>query len=637
MSKNKIIEHLIVFAIHIGIYEIFYWIFLPLLPLPGLFAFAITFAFYMSLENAIQVTVKKLVSKQYYWFITEVQRILEQLNNHLNEATRYDEVSQLLFKAFDRLFKDHPFAFYIQEKDKYLLAHHRNIGDEELLALDIKREYMEHISPEELLVDNLDETRLSSMVKDKLKNNQFDAILPFRGHNQIFAFLALPFERVTFFKDEISRRLFRKIQRKAGLILENTALFLDIEKKHFETRKLIEVSGKILSSFDIKNTLDFILNSLKSLISYDAAAIFLLDDSGKKLLNTSSEGYDPDVMQHLHLKVGQGACGWVVQSKQMHVVDDIRNADHYYEIRKKTLSQISIPLIFDEDVLGVICLESNRLAFFDNTTQEVLRLFAHLAAIAIHNSRQLEVMLAKQSLEHELLHAGNVQKRLLVQQFPQLENFHVTALNIPSKIISGDLYDIIKFDEHNMGLAIGDVSGKGAPAALMMTLVLAGLRSYKHTFLTVCDVVYRLNNLLYESTIEGKYATFFYGVYSRNTGKFYYTNAGHNPPYLIKADGSVYALKKGGIVLGFLADQMYIQDEVDFQEGDMLLAYTDGITESVNRHGEEFGEERLLELVQKHRKKAVTELRTLVMNKLNEYSKDDTPADDLTIVLAKHK
>jgi sigma-B regulation protein RsbU (phosphoserine phosphatase) len=410
-----------------------------------------------------------------------------------------------------------------------------------------------------------------------------------------------------------------------------------LEKKNFETAKIIEVSQKILSSLDMKNILDFILDSLQKIIQFDAASIFLLDESGKILLSTSSIGYENSLGDKLHLKVGEGACGWVVQTKQVDVLDDVRVAEHYCELRPKTHSQISIPLLFDNKVLGVICVESNQIAYFTDNLVEVLKLFAHLAAIAIHNARQFEVMLAKQALEHELVNASAVQQRLLVHQFPKIYNLSLTAENIASKIVSGDIYDFIKLDDKVLCLAIGDVSGKGAPAALMMTLILAGLRSQNKLNSSVKHIVYQINDLLYDSISRNKFASFFYAQINMNTDSIIYSNAGHNPPILIKANGTVNTLSKGGIVLGYMQNFIYEQDEIKFKSGDILAAYTDGVTETLNHKDEEFGEARLIDILVRHRNKTVDQIQKIVIQALKEFSDNTNPIDDITLIICKHE
>jgi sigma-B regulation protein RsbU (phosphoserine phosphatase) len=617
-------------------YSIIYYFLSPSFPEVALIAFVVTFLTFILFEDRLRPVILKVARKQYYLVSTQSQQDLETLNTNLNSARRFHEVTVTLFDSFDKLFPRMPFAFYIYEDNKYLLYHHQNISDNEILALDIKPEYFSTVSINSLLIESFSGSGFPESIINKYRQSGLTSVLPFRGHNQIFAFLVINHRKIPFFRTLPIWKLLEKIQKKAGLILENTALFIDLERKDFETRKLIEISQRILASLDIKHILDFILISLKELIDYDAAAIFLLDKDGKGLLNTSYQGYDLSVIDKLHLKVGQGSCGWAVKTKKVNILDDVRQAEHYMSIRPETRSQISIPILFDHSVLGVLCVESDRLSFFNQNLSELLMLFTNLAAIAIHNALQVDIRLAKQAYELELIHASAVQQRLLVQQFPRIKELSLIAANIPSKIISGDLYDVIRYSENIVGVAIGDVSGKGAPAALMMTLILANLRSEKRSYYTACDLVYRLNNMLYESTIPGKYATFFYGIFAQDEHKLIYTNAGHNPPIFVTANGEIKRLREGGIVLGFLANAEYIQKEIHFEKGDLFVGYTDGITEAMNAAEEEYGEDRLIRVILANRHLPVYAIKELIMKAVVEFSSMDTPADDMTLLICKH-
>lgn len=635
MSKQNRLARLFLFFITLLVCVLCYHLFQPL----GLWVLSIAYSmvlfvlifFYRPLLGAS----KALITFTSVRSIHSKTQFLEQLNLRLNKALTYNEVTQILFEAFDYLFHTQPYAFYIFEDDKFVLNHHGNINDETLLQTDIKASCFEAVSLDKLQISDLKQTGLPAEIQVLFLQQRIPHLLLFPGHSRIFAFVAIEIPSVSFLRYEEPGRIFRHIQNKAGLILENTGLFLDLQSKHDATRKIIEVSQQILSSFDIKKILDFLLETLGSIINFDAAAIFLLEKSGKRLLSISSEGYDPSIIDQLRLKVGQGACGWVVETKEVNILDDVRKSPHYFEIRSETRSQLSLPLIYNSHVLGVICLESNRVGFFNQNQADILQLFAHLASIAIHNARQMRDLLTKKSLENELINAGMVQQKLLVQRFPHVADLRITAYNKPSKLVSGDLYDVIRFDDRNVGMAIGDVSGKGAAAALMMALILAGLRSQKKTFLTVCDMVYRLNNLLTESTIEGRYATFFYGVAALDQNKLYYTNAGHNAPLLIKANGQLIRLEKGGIVLGFLPDWEYIQDEVDFEPGDILIAFTDGVTEAMNKQEKEFGEQRLIDIALKNRNASIYEIKEQILQAVFDFSNDRSLQDDITLLLAK--
>ena len=588
-------------------------------------------------QKPVRRLIRKLLHSKRYKRLNDAIQILQDLNSYLNQTIRYSEVRQALLAAFDRLFRDRPWAYYILQNDKYYLVKFSDKEPpydfpEEISLLPFQKK-----QTDELTRDLHRDSLIDKPVRDRFLKQNMHTLFLFPGHNRIAALLILNSDGCILFKDAETRGLLEKIQKKAGLILENTALFADLEQRNRQIHKLYKVNEKILSSFNPKRTLDFILISLKSLINYDAAAVFLVDKRGENLLTVSSDGYPAEALEKLHLKIGQGACGWVVQTGKTHVLPRVENAEHYYAIRPQTQSQLSVPLIFNNKVMGVICLESDQPNFFNQTTVETLKLFATQAAIAIHNARQINVYLAKKELEHELVDAGVVQRRLLVQRIPRLEHLQISVSHQPSKLVSGDLYDLIRYDSTTMGVAIGDVSGKGAPAALMMALILASLRSQKVTFYTVCDTVYRLNNLLHESTIEGKYASFFFALISTEKNELIYTNAGHNPPIFIKANGQVFRLEKGGIVLGFLADQIYTQESIPFEQGDFLVAYTDGITEAMNHRGEEFGEERLIELARKNRKLPVQEVRNIILEAVRDFAKADIPDDDMTLVLCKHE
>lgn len=636
MSAYKFLISTVLFILSIALFCLLNTVLGFFVTLHTVYSFAATLLFYMLLEKPARTILKKFIGKNYFSRISKTQETLTLLNSELNRALRYQKVTRILFKSFQALFPNIPYAFYIREDGRFRLQSQQLIEDKEILLRDIKLDEVSDISGDEMRI-GLKKLNLPKAFKKKLAKADLTALLPFQGRVQLFAFLLIQPEAIPFWKEKEAVKRMHTIQNKAGVILENTALFADLEQKNKETKHLIEISNQILSSFEITKTLDFILKALSSVAAYDAAVIYLLDKSGKRLLRASSTGYDPAVMENLYLKIGQGSCGWVAETKQIAVIDDVTQTEHYYMLRKETRSQVSIPLIHANEVVGILCLESSRPAFFNATAVDKLQLFARLAAIAIFNARQIKSLIDKRALENDLISAGIVQKKLLVQRFPSVDKLKVNAVNIPSKFMSGDLYDIIRYNEKTIGVAIGDVAGKGAPASLMMSLILAGLRTQKKSFLNTCDLVYRLNNLVAETTVEGKYATFFYGVFSLEQNKLIFTNAGHNPPFLIKADGTIVRLEKGGIVLGFLPDWEYLQDEVDWNPEDIFIAYTDGITEAMNSAGEEFGEERLTALVLQNRSLNVFDIKNTILSAVKEFSGKDAQDDDMTLVICKNE
>ena len=214
----------------------------------------------------------------------------------------------------------------------------------------------------------------------------------------------------------------------------------------------------------------------------------------------------------------------------------------------------------------------------------------------------------KERLERELEIAKEVQEQLFPKQAPQMNKMELTGLCLPARIVSGDYYDFLQFDSQVMGLALGDICGKGISAALLMANLQATLRSNvlargAHQFSemhgengNVAAVVKALNQQIYNFTSANKFASFFYAVYDDSKSSLTYCNAGHNPPLYFNAQG-FRRLSSGGTVVGIFPDAEFDQETIQLHSGDIFLAYTDGIVESVNEYGEEFGEQRLINLV----------------------------------------
>lgn len=566
--------------------------------------------------------------------INAKKKILENLNHNLAKSLDYYEVKHVVFEALDTFCKNHAYVFYIYENGSYYLAHYRNVSEKALPISVVPGEKLTMV-PQSKTYLKINSHEIPKPLRKSLEPLGLFHFYPLQGHNFMFAFIVVSNHTNLVLSHRNLSSMVRKLQYKTGLFLESTGLRIDLERKNLEIKKLIEVSQQVLSSLDMSKALNFILDALESLIHFDAVAIFLLNPEKQDLRSTTSRGYSNPAMDKIPLKVGQGSAGHVAQTKKIEVLNNVLNSKHYYQARKSTRSQISLPFLFDDTVLGVMCVESDTKDFFTPSEVELLKIFANQAAIAIHNARQVEIKLEKQALEYELIHAGTVQKGLLVRQIPKMKGLSLTALNIPSKLVSGDIYDFMRLTPNALGFSIGDVSGKGAPAALMMALILAGLRMQNKQANSTCDVINRLNELLTQTTIEGKYATFFYGIIRLDKRKIIYTNAGHNPPFIIRADGNVRLLDKGGIVIGFLNNQQYVQDEVDFLPGDLLVAYTDGVTETMNDAGTEYGEERLIELIKANQDKPIHVIKNMIIRDLRDFSNDAPPPDDVTMILAR--
>jgi serine phosphatase RsbU (regulator of sigma subunit) len=251
--------------------------------------------------------------------------------------------------------------------------------------------------------------------------------------------------------------------------------------------------------------------------------------------------------------------------------------------------------------------------------------------------------LAREMLTRELANARAIQERLLPSDEPRIAGFQVTGASIPSREIGGDYFDFLIQDNNHLGVAIGDVSGKGMPAALLMANLQASLHGQVLHPSSVSGIVGRVNDLIVKSTDPHMFATFFYGVLDLQAGTLTSTNAGHNPPLVLRNSGELELLGKGGLLLGMLADQPYRQEVTSLEPGEVVVMYTDGITEAVGPSADEddfeamFGEEALIDVVRRSSHLPAVGIKEAILDAVAEHTSGVDQSDDITLVVIRRQ
>jgi predicted permease len=274
---------------------------------------------------------------------------------------------------------------------------------------------------------------------------------------------------------------------------------------------------------------------------------------------------------------------------------------------------------------------------YTDAERRLLRACSAPLALMIENGRLTDRVVEQEKLRRDLALAAEVQRRLLPAEPPDAGVASLAAISLPARSVGGDYYDFVEVGDHQIGLALADVAGKGVAAALIMSVVQASLRILSSEGdISLPQLAAKMNQFLHRSTASNSYATFFYAQLDKNSRRLRYVNAGHLPPYLLRSnDGCLQELSAGGAVIGLFPEMHYEEGAVDLQAGDVLIAFTDGVTEALNANDEEFGEERLRDLLRQVVHLPVREISLSISEALKCWIKDAPQYDDLTFVVMK--
>jgi phosphoserine phosphatase RsbU/P len=298
--------------------------------------------------------------------------------------------------------------------------------------------------------------------------------------------------------------------------------------------------------------------------------------------------------------------------------------------------KVLIPMILHNEIRGVLAL-GKKMSGEEYTQGNLEFLFSlgNLVIISLENSRLFAEAIEKQKMEDELLIAREIQKGLLPGKLPDIPKYDIAAINISSKQVGGDYYDVIKLSEAKFIIAVGDVSGKGTPASLLMANLQAMIRALVPLGLSLSELTKRVNDLIFESTGNDRFITFFWGAINPNSNTFNFVNAGHNPPILLRRDGTIERLEVGGLLLGIMKTVVpYQEGDIQLNAGDTLVLFTDGVSEAMNSDGVEYGEEKLLSVIQLNRNAMADVLMNKIVASVQEYS-GAYQSDDITMVVIK--
>jgi sigma-B regulation protein RsbU (phosphoserine phosphatase) len=380
--------------------------------------------------------------------------------------------------------------------------------------------------------------------------------------------------------------------------------------------------------------LNRIASTVRKLINYDAFSILLLDEQRQLLRRRFSLRYDEHVDLD-NIPLGSGITGAAVSSREPVVVEDTRKDRRYIEATEGIRSEVAVPLLRPDRVLGVMDLESSRVGFFTEADVRMLTLLAPLVTNSVENARLYEELADRESRTNENLRAArHLQSALLLREPPAVVGLDVAARSRPAHEVSGDVYDFISPNEDLEIITFGDVSGKGAAAALYGALVNGLLRTLAPRRSGPALLLKSVNESLGERKVRATYVTLLVLYWEHRNRTLRTANAGVLPPIVCRR-GEILKQRLEGIPLGLLDEIQYDECSIQTESGDVLLLFSDGVYEQENAAGEEYGRGSLYGLLEEHWLKSPTEILDLVYEDMDRFRGSQDIADDQTVVVLK--
>jgi len=554
-----------------------------------------------------------------------------------------EELLQKIPQLIARLTKFNAFAVYLLDttRDELLIAY--AVGYPEDVARSLRVKVGQGLvgaavaAGQPLLVNDV---HAEPQYIETVPGSQSELVVPLRRKGRVIGALNLLSETQGQFT-EADEAMLRQFAAHVSVAIENARLF-EQERQYASTLEtLAEVGREFGAILQLDELLTRITNLTRRVIDYRTFGILLLNDDTGELEMKVAVRYG-DKVQMPRVQLGVGLVGYAALHKEAVVVPDVSTDPRYIKLVDDAKSELVIPLLLQDRCIGVFDLESPELDAFSKTHVEILTLLASQAAVAIENARLYETIRANEErLEKEIRFAQRVQAALLPTELPKrMKGVDVAARFAPARELGGDLYDFLAPEPNTLAVAVGDVSGKGVPAALYSAFAGELIRSrtfrrrYAPDRFSPAGVLASTNTILHERQLEEYYCTLCYALFDLKRRSVTLANSGLPYPIRCGAD-EVSQILLPGVPLGSFAGSSYEEATFDLAAGDMYVFCTDGVFEANDALGREFGAERLVEVVKQHCRASAREVVNAIFQAVEDF-RGDTPAnDDMTAVAVR--
>ncbi|HXF59600.1 MAG TPA: GAF domain-containing SpoIIE family protein phosphatase, partial [Candidatus Saccharimonadales bacterium] len=394
----------------------------------------------------------------------------------------------------------------------------------------------------------------------------------------------------------------------------------------------------LLAHKPMSELFQFIVDLTSDVLRCDRTVLVLRGEDGSSLIPKATKQRGSTVGQEII--VSRSIARRAIEDRTAILTSDAQSDERFKEqqsvIRQRINSAMCVPLWHEDEVLGVLYVDNVAAPVpYEHTDLLILTHIGHLAAVKILETKSFEELQLKRQMEEELKRAASLQQSLLPAEPLLAPPYRIAGKNIPSSDVGGDYFDFIEGETGVLTIGLGDVAGKGMPAALLMTNLHASVRAHVESQQPLPLVMARLNRSIHQAVRGERFITLVLITIDRGTGEFRYVNAGHNPPFLVHDSGEIEKLSVGGLLLGMFPEAVYESASLRLEAGDVLVLYSDGVTEAMNEGSDEYGEERLAEFLTKNRTMDPEHLVELLIRTVHEFSKDGKPGDDVTVAVIR--
>jgi phosphoserine phosphatase RsbU/P len=561
--------------------------------------------------------------------------VADVVNTTLDLDTTLRRVAELVRKVIDyEIFG----ILLLNEKTQELyfrfsVGHQREIADRVRIKLGEGVTGAAAQKGEAVLVDDVStDPRYISV----LPNVRSELAVPLIVKNRVIGVIDIESPQPNHFTEE-HKRLLTLIASRMAIGIENARLYTRISRQARTLLLLNEIARELTSILNLDELLKRIGELLNRLIDFQMFSILLLDSAGATLQHRFSLRFQENIQLKHDVPVGEGLVGYAAQHKQAVLVRDVKKDARYIETNPETRSELAVPLIYKDTVIGVLDLEHTKRGFFTEDHQRTITTLAAQIAIAIENARLYEeVARQEKRLDRDMQMARELQFRLLPQTRPKLATLEIAAKFSPARAIGGDLYDFLSYSNSRLALAIGDISGKGAPAAIYAALVSGIIRSHAPMEPGPAEMLSAVNYSLSERRIEAQFVSLIYAVWDEENRSLQVANSGLPRPVFCR-QGKTQLIEATGLPLGLFDDAEY--DEFTFQTepDDVFVFFSDGILDATNKAGDLFGRTRLEKVITECCANSADSIVKSVFKAAAEHAKGVETFDDQTVVAIKVK